>query len=112
PKHERSDETFYHSNSNSLTIVIGDSKEGWVAALSRYLSAMTDGHYDSIEFIYDNVRPKGERLKKFGGRASGHDSLKQMFTKIHRVITRMENGILKPIDALDICNIIGQNVVV
>lgn len=102
-------------------INIGDSKEGWVEALATYLNIMTQSvyrHIRTIEFIYDSVRPKGERLKLFGGTASGHESLKTMFTKIHNVITtdkyapKPEGGKLRPIHLLDICNIIGENVVV
>jgi ribonucleoside-diphosphate reductase alpha chain/ribonucleoside-triphosphate reductase len=70
---------------------------------------------------YDYVRPKGERLKTFGGTASGYESLKTMFTKINNIINSGSIGInmdgttnkkLEPIDVMDIVNIIGENVVV
>jgi len=37
---------------------------------------------------YDHVRPKGEKLKSFGGTASGHISLKNMFEKINKAIKK------------------------
>jgi len=65
--------------------------------------------------VYDNIRRKGERLRTFGGTASGYKSLRTMFEKISSVIKRdkMEKRKkLLPIDCLDICNIIGENVVI
>ncbi len=109
------------SRGDTADIKIGDSKEGWVQALEFYFHILTRHDYRQVKkvrMIYDSVRPKGERLKKFGGTASGHDSLANMFYKIDKVIRTDEyaprpvNGVLRPIHVLDICNIIGENVVV
>jgi len=106
---------------NSVKIIVGDSKEGWVQALDFFLSFVNSSEYRNINTIilnYNNVRPKGEVLKTFGGTASGHSSLKNMFTKIDKVIKKRgaiegkDRFKLKPIDCLDIANIIGENVVV
>jgi ribonucleoside-diphosphate reductase alpha chain/ribonucleoside-triphosphate reductase len=106
---------------NSVKIIVGDSKEGWVQALDYFLNFINSSEYRNISTIilnYNNVRPKGEVLKTFGGTASGHASLKNMFTKIDKVIKKRgtiegkERYKLKPIDCLDIANIIGENVVV
>jgi len=84
----------------------------WVQALRILLQYAQDGIAD-VEINYDSVRPKGERLKRFGGTASGHESLKEMFAQIGVVLQRERPGDrLRPVDALDIANIIGQNVVV
>src|SRR5699024_8169352 len=67
--------------------------------------------------VYYSIRQKGERLKTFGGTASGYGSMMAMVGKIHKVITaagRREGKTwvrLRPIDLLDIANIIGENVV-
>ncbi len=124
PEHQsvREDSTsieFIHNN--SVRIVIGDSKEGWTQALDYFLKMLYSNEYRNINTIiinYNHVRPKGEKLKTFGGTASGHSSLRNMFSKITKVIKR--RGVLedeasvhlKPIDCLDIANIIGENVVV
>jgi ribonucleoside-diphosphate reductase alpha chain/ribonucleoside-triphosphate reductase len=95
-------------------IVVGDSKEGWVKALDFYFEMITSHLYrgvNKIRFNFNNVRPKGERLKTFGGTASGHESIKKMFKKISIILARGE-GELRPIHAMDIANIIGENVVV
>ena len=67
---------------------------------------------------YDQVRGKGEKLRTFGGTASGHSSMKNMFIKISKIIDKAairstaDKVKLLPIDCLDIANIIGENVVV
>jgi adenosylcobalamin-dependent ribonucleoside-triphosphate reductase len=96
----------------SVLIVVGDSKAGWVKALEHYFAAMQRNDVESIVINYDSVRPQGEVLKTFGGRASGHQALKNMFRAIHKVIVTAPNGLLRPIDAMDIQNHIGANVVV
>ncbi len=109
------------AHNNTVKIVIGDSKEGWVQSLDFYIKILYSNEYRNINTIvinYNNVRPKGELLKTFGGTASGHSSLKNMFTKITGVIKKRgvvvgEDAVkLLPIDCLDVANIIGENVVV
>jgi ribonucleoside-triphosphate reductase (thioredoxin) len=93
---------------------VGDSKEGWCEALEIYFDLVTLEKYSHIQKIvldYSYVRPEGERLKRFGGRASGHTSIKRMFEKINRVFLRREDKKLKSIDILDIATIISENVV-
>ena len=93
---------------------VGDSKEGWCEALEIYFKLATLEQYHEIHKLildYSYVRPEGERLKRFGGRASGHTSIKRMFEKMNRVFLRREDGRLKPIDILDIATIISENVV-
>lgn len=93
---------------------IGDSKEGWCEALELYFNLITLKQYSGLRKLvldYSYVRPEGERLKRFGGRASGHTSIKRMFEKLNRVFLRREDGRLKTIDILDIATIISENVV-
>ncbi len=118
PKDEREDLTSITFQRDTAHVIIGDSKEGWVQALEIYLNILSRKEYRQITtiiFNYDQVRPKGEILKTFGGTASGYESLEKMFSKIDKII---KNNIfsqlkkLKPVDCMDIANIIGQNVVV
>lgn len=115
-KAERVEETLVFEDNDgiktSVLIVVGDSKAGWVKALEEYLAAMQRDDVESIVINYDSVRPAGEILKTFGGRASGHQALKYMFRAIHKVIVHAPKGKLRPIDAMDIQNHIGANVVV
>jgi ribonucleoside-diphosphate reductase alpha chain len=101
-------------DSSLATIKVGDSKEGWCSALEYYFNIVTKSEYNNIEKIiidYSYVRPEGERLKRFGGRASGHKSLKRMFEKINKVCNNLSNGSLKSLDVLDLATIISENVV-
>ena len=108
------------SFNTAAKITIGDSKEGWTKALSIFLQLLYDNSYRKVETIiinYNNIRPRGERLKTFGGTASGHQGILTMFKKIEKVIknratiTQTRRVQLKPIDCLDFGNIIGENVV-
>ncbi len=97
---------------NSVIITVGDSKEGWCEALTAYLNTMADNTTKSISIDYSYIRPKGAPLKTFGGYASGYTSLKEMFEKLHKIITKEStDGKLRPLNVADMCNIVGQNVV-
>ena len=109
-------------------IYIGDSKEAWVQALDEYFKILTEEEFEDIHTVtmsYNSIRPKGERLKTFGGSASGHEPLQEMFDGINKVFKNQvdthldpieadENGYgnVRPIHVLDIANLIGNNVVV
>lgn len=102
------------SDMSKATIKVGDSKEGWCEALETYFRIVTDEQYKDIcclNIDYSYVRPEGERLKRFGGRASGHKSIKRMFEKMNRVFLRREDHRLRTIDILDVATIISENVV-
>lgn len=100
---------------NSIAVIlVGDSKEGWCDALESFFDLLYLEEYKDVTRViidYSYVRPEGERLKRFGGRASGHKSIKRMFEKINKVINQRQDGILQTIDALDIATIISENVV-
>ena len=93
-----------------------------------YFDLLTKPEYDfvhTIKISYNSVRPKGERIKTFGGIASGPENLKDMFVGIDRVLKNQIDKWLAPLDfdlssgaakvrpihILDIGNLIGQNVV-
>jgi adenosylcobalamin-dependent ribonucleoside-triphosphate reductase len=106
--------TIDKKDSSIVTLKVGDSKEGWCAALESYFKLITEPEYIDIKKViidYSYVRPEGERLKRFGGRASGHKSLKRMFEKINKVCNNLSDGKLKSIDVLDLATIISENVV-
>lgn len=105
-----------------VTIIIGDSKEGWVDAFRNFvwvLSVSKTETVGTLTLVYDNVRPKGERLKVFGGTASGHEPLKTMFQSIEKMLKgeldattpAPIDGQVRPVHVLDIGNLIGNNVV-
>jgi ribonucleoside-diphosphate reductase alpha chain/ribonucleoside-triphosphate reductase len=118
-KGDRQDETSWFQNEDELTVLIGDSREGWVKALHLFFHASSPerrhvyklDNLSKIRLIYDSVRPAGTPLKKTGGQASGPDPLKKMFASIHNIIKR-DQGRLSSVGALDICNFIAEAVVV
>lgn len=120
PREKRLEYTNVCFSGDTASLAIGDSKEGWAQALEHYFNILTNREYVKIRRIvveYDSIRPRGERLKVFGGTASGYESMLTMLDKIHRVIRSagLRDGRavtrLRPIDLLDIANIIGENVV-
>ena len=102
-----------------LEIVVGDSKSGWSKAIEFYFDIITSKQYADIEFIlmnYDNIRPAGERLKTFGGFASGHNAIKIMFEKIQDIFRTKANPNsqwykVTSLNCLDIATNIAENVV-
>lgn len=140
PKERRLERTRITELDNGYAkIYVGDSKEGWVEALRYYLEVLTEPRYEDVHTVkisYNSVRPKGERLNTFGGTASGHEPLAEMFTGIDRVLKNEIDPSLapleyarsasmvydvakaqayrrvRPIHVLDIGNLIGANVVV
>lgn len=101
-------------NPKRMSVKIGDSKEGWCQALALYYQVVFTEDFrevDTMVMDYSYVRPEGERLKRFGGRASGHASLMRMFDKMNKVFHRRADGRLQSIDILDLATIISENVV-
>ena len=103
-------------NKNQVEIIVGDSKEGWCQGLEYFFNLFSLKEYSQINTIivnYNNIRPKGERLKTFGGYASGHNPYIKMIDSIYNILKKDNHGIknLKTIDCMDIANIIGISVV-
>lgn len=116
-----------HLENGFAKIYVGDSKEGWRDALKQYLLLLTDDRFEHVHTIkvsFNSVRPKGERLKTFGGTASGPEPLREMFAGIDATLKNKIDlslapiepdargyGHVRPIHILDIGNLIGNNVV-
>ena len=119
---------FVVNEGKKAVIHVGDSKEGWVEALRMFFRIHTEKVHEKIEEIgifYDYIRPKGSKLNTFGGTASGHEPLKEMFEGFTKVLHNEmddwlaplekvdENKVkLRPVHILDIGNLVGNNVVV
>jgi ribonucleotide reductase, class II len=69
----RREYTQTHIEGNSVTIHVGDSREGWVASYQTILELSTDERFtDEVQVTVDvsDVRQAGETLKGFGGVAN------------------------------------------
>ena len=90
--------------------IVPDTREGWVKLLGKVLKA----HFYSGEgFSYSTqlIRSKGAIIKGFGGTASGPEDLCWGISEISKILNSRSNKKLRPIDCLDIMNIIGMVVV-
>lgn len=97
----------------SADYIISDTREGWVALLSKTLKAAFLSEKDKPTFSYSTqlIRGKGAPIKGFGGTASGPEDLCWGIAKISEVLEKRAGKKIRPIDALDIMNIIGAVVV-
>ena len=91
-------------------IVVADSKLGWAKAYRKLLSSLWEGDIPTID--YSRVRKAGERLKTFGGRASGPEPLKRLFDFTRDTIINARGRKLTSIEVHDIVCMIGEIVVV
>lgn len=95
---------------SDVDFIVPDNREGWVKLLAKVLKA----HFYSGEgFTYSTqaVRGKGVPIKGFGGTASGPEELVIGIDQIHKILNNRAGRKLRPIDCLDIMNIIGSVVV-
>lgn len=90
--------------------IVPDSREGWVSLLEKVLQA----HFITGKgFTYSTVcvRGKGAPIKGFGGEASGPEELCWGMEQIGKVLDERVGKQVRPIDVLDVMNIIGYVVV-
>ena len=92
------------------TIVVGDSKLGWAKAYKKLISSLYEGDIPSID--YSRVRAAGERLKVFGGRASGPEPLKRLFDFTISSFKIAVGRKLNSLEVHDIMCMVGEIVVV
>jgi ribonucleoside-diphosphate reductase alpha chain len=92
------------------TIVVADSKEGWAKAYHALLGFLWNGVIPKID--YSKVRKAGERLKIFGGRASGPEPLKRLFMFTVDTFKKARGRKLTSIEVHDLMCMIGEIVVV
>jgi len=94
--------------------IVPDSREGWVALLGKTLKAAFLAHKSGKQtFSYSTqlIRSKGAPIKGFGGTASGPEDLVWGIGKIGEILEKRAGKWLRPVDCLDIMNIIGAVVV-
>ena len=95
---------------SQTTIVVADSKEGWAKALRQLIALLYSG--EIAKWDISKVRQAGERLKTFGGRASGPRPLEELF---RFTVSKFKGAVgrrLSSIECHDILCKIGEVVVV
>ena len=102
------------SDANDADFIVPDSREGWVALLGKTLKAAFLAHDSGKQtFTYSTalIRSKGAPIKGFGGTASGPEDLVWGINQIGKILEQRAGKKIRPIDALDMMNIIGAVVV-
>lgn len=95
---------------SQTTIVVADSKEGWAKALRQLVALLYSG--EVAKWDLSKVRPAGQRLKTFGGRASGPGPLEELFKFTISKFKGAAGRRLSSIECHDILCKIGEVVVV
>lgn len=99
-------------NDASADFIVPDTREGWVKLLEYTLRAAFDkGAKQSFTYSTQLIRGNGASIAGFGGTASGPEVLCEGIANISKVIAGRKGKKLRPIDCLDIMNIIGSVVV-
>jgi ribonucleoside-triphosphate reductase len=94
--------------------IIPDSREGWVKFLGKTLKAafLSEKQINGT-FTYSTqvIRGKGSPIRGFGGVASGPEDLCWGVNEISKILEKRRGKKVRPIDCLDIMNIIGHIIV-
>ena len=94
---------------DQLPITVDDSRRGWAEAFTDLLSALYGGFHPTWDT--SQVRLKGERLKTFGGRASGPEPLERLFKFVVNLFYEAEGRRLTSLEVHDIICMIGEIVI-
>lgn len=94
----------------SADFIVPDTREGWVKLLGKVLKAYFYGG-DGFTYSTQLIRGRGAAISGFGGTASGAEVLVEGIGYICGVLDARRGKRVRPIDCLDIMNIIGMIVV-
>lgn len=97
-------------NNVAYEIVVGDSKMGWADAFEQLIMQLYKGNIPTINT--SQVRPAGERLKVFGGRASGPEPLMDLFEFTIRTFRHAAGRKLNSLEVHELVCKTGEIVVV
>lgn len=115
PKSERLEETSLEifGEHNHAIMKVGDSRLGWHQAIDHLVEILlvNPNNLHSLTVNLNSVRPMGERLMKFGGRASGPEALQVILSGIHAIVSECPSDKLRPIDCMDMACVTAKGVV-
>jgi ribonucleoside-triphosphate reductase len=113
PKVGRQKVNIERKDVNDADFIVPDSREGWVMLLEKVMEShfWQDGTCEDFTFATHLIRPKGAKIKGFGGTASGSEDLVLGMLEINRILNSKAGRRLSSVDCLDIMNIIGKIVV-
>jgi len=94
---------------DDTTIKVPDSRTGWADSFRLLLTNLYAGVHPTWDT--SNIRPAGERLKTFGGRASGPEPLERLFKYVVNLFDKAKGRKLKPVEVHDIVCLTGEIVI-
>lgn len=97
----------FHKNSNIKNIIVGDSREGWIEAYQEIINtAVTiyERNEVNVVIVLSNVRPRGEIIKGFGGKANP-DGLMKFYksTAMH-----LNKAVGRKMNSIEVCLLINE----
>jgi adenosylcobalamin-dependent ribonucleoside-triphosphate reductase len=92
------------------TLVIDDSREGWVDSVHMLLDGFFSGG-KVPKFDYSAIRPEGALIHGFGGTSSGPNPLIELHDNLTELYTDKVGEPVSSVDIVDTENLIGRCVV-
>tara|TARA_R110002110_G_scaffold33758_7_gene115610 strand:+ start:11818 stop:13785 length:1968 start_codon:yes stop_codon:yes gene_type:complete len=92
------------------TLVIDDSREGWVDSVHMLLDGFFFGG-KVPKFDYSAIRPLGAEIRGFGGTSSGPEPLAELHQNLKDLYSSKIGEAISSIDIVDTENLIGRCVV-
>lgn len=92
---------------------VEDSRQGWCESFKYVIDEHWNPKKKVVNLVIDisDIRPQGDLIKGFGGKASGPKPLVELLQFVNGLINSRITGKLSPIDCVDIMNFIGRTVV-
>jgi ribonucleoside-triphosphate reductase (thioredoxin) len=103
--------TIYEPKNECTTVVIPDTREGWVESTVELINSYLKADQNCLEFDYSEIRPAGAPISTFGGTAAGHEPLERLHNYINNLFKGRSGELVTKKDIADIGNLIGVCVV-
>jgi ribonucleoside-triphosphate reductase (thioredoxin) len=97
------------SETDTRTILVPDSREGWVDATCDLIDSYVKYGSKAIKYDYSAIRPAGAPIKTFGGVACGYKPLEMLHDSIRETLNRSPS--VSATTIVDLMNQIGVCVV-
>lgn len=102
-----STKVIFHKNENIKNIIVGDSREGWIDAYQEIINTAVTIYEKgevNVVIVLGNVRPRGETIKGFGGKANP-DGLMKFYqsTAMH-----LNKAVGRKMNSIEVCLLINE----
>lgn len=107
PAFARREDTEIVSDGDRVLITVGDSRQGWVKSYQALMEIASDETLSNeLEVVVDisDVRPKGTKLKGFGGVANPSE-LPRMYVSVAKTLNK---AVGRKLNGLECCLILGD----